>query len=114
VTYEQWLDSLAQTAASHELSYDAAAVRRLSPEVRACAEAELVRRVDAGDTLAFEPAGTLGLTAAVPALERYRDTGTRWHRSVAARALFLLRGRAIASKVERVRSVGGVGCGAVG
>ena len=41
MTYEQWLDALAQTAAAHELSYDAATVRRLSPAIRALAEAEL-------------------------------------------------------------------------
>lgn len=93
--YPQRLDSLAQTAAGHELSYDADAVRRLDPEVRARAEAELVRRVEVGDVLAFETVAKLGLTAAGPALERQRDHGSRWHRSTAARALFLLRGDAM-------------------
>jgi hypothetical protein len=100
VTYEAWLDTLAQTAAEHELTYDAAAVRRLAPDVRARAEAELVRRVEAGDPLAFEPAGALGLAAATPALERHRDHGGRWHRSAAARALFLLRGEQIPTSTD--------------
>ncbi len=100
MTYEAWLDTLAQTAAEHELTYDAAAVRRLAPDVRARAEAELVRRVEAGDPLAFEPAGALGLAAATPALERHRDHGGRWHRSAAARALFLLRGEQIPTSTD--------------
>jgi hypothetical protein len=100
VTYEEWLATLGETAAAHELTYDAAAVRRLDPAVRAQAEAELVRRVSAGDLLAFEPAGALGLSAAAPELERHRARGNAWTRSAAARGLFLLRGDAMPASAD--------------
>jgi hypothetical protein len=92
MTYEDWLATLQDTVAAHELTYDAEAVRRLGPGVRERAEAELVRRVGAGDTMAFEPAGALGLSDAAADLERHRSHGTSARQSAAARALFLLRG----------------------
>lgn len=98
--YEAWLESLAQAAAGHELSYDAAAVRRLEPGVRARAETELLRRVEGGDVLAFETVALLGLQTVAPVLERHRDEGHGWVRSGAARALFLLRGDALAGSSD--------------
>jgi hypothetical protein len=92
MNYAEWLDTLAETARSHELSYDASAVRRLDPADRARAEAHLLDLVGAGDVLAFETVGKLGLAAAVPHLEKHRADANAWGRGAAARALFELRG----------------------
>lgn len=92
MNYTEWLASLDATAAAHEISYDAAAVRGLAGDVRAGAEAELVRRVAAGDVLAFATVGELGLTAAISHLEVHKDASSAWVRGAAARALFDLRG----------------------
>lgn len=100
MTYAEWLDTLAETARSHELSYDAAAVLRLSPADRARAETHLLDLVGAGDVLAFETVGKLGLASAIPHLERHRAGTNAWARGAAARALFELRGDPIATDSE--------------
>jgi hypothetical protein len=100
MTYAEWLDTLAETARSHELSYDAAAVLRLPPADRARAETHLLDLVGAGDVLAFETVGKLGLAGAIPHLERHRAGTNAWARGAAARALFELRGDPIAADSE--------------
>ena len=97
-TYAEFVAELDATAAAHDaLDYDIAGLAALAADDRSRAEAELLRRAEAGDTLAFEPVGRLKLMAAVPGLERQRAHGEPWARAAAARALFHLCGDPIAT-----------------
>ncbi|MSP93558.1 MAG: hypothetical protein EXR79_17495, partial [Myxococcales bacterium] len=97
-TYAEFVAQLDATLAARTgLDYDIVGLSALQPADRTRAEAELLRRTEAGDTFAFEPVGRLKLAAAVPALERHRDHGGAWPRAAAARALFHLRGDPIAT-----------------
>lgn len=75
-----------------ELNYDPELVRQVAPHLRGEAEAEILRRVEQGDMLAFETAAALKLTAAVAALQEQRHRGTLFSRAAAERALFSLHG----------------------